>query len=456
MRILGKRSLSSVVKVFIDISYFVTILATVALTIAITLVYIWQPKSFTQDIPISFDLDSSVYHVSSSSWKFEAAHIVQAAGRLQVVGLNIRDTVSPVVFVLPALGVTLLVLNRLRAIFRTLRQGTPFVYENASRIRVIGLALIFGNLAWAGFMSWTAYSVSHHLTTAGISIRSGYDSSNVALLSGVLLIIIAEIFREGALMKRDMETAREIQFELVPAPYFEQGNICIQSYMRPANTVGGDYYDIIPLEARRIALALGDVSGKGMPAALLMSLLQGSLKALVSAGFRGGELIARLNTSLLRNTPESSMVTMFYGELDTDKGEMLYVNAGHNAPFLIRAGGGLERFPATGTVLGLLEGALFEARRLDLHAGDALLLFTDGIPEAFNAREEEFGEARLTARLRQTQLRDPRAFVESLVNEVVRFSRPAQPTDDMTLMLLTKNAEASSSRGSPAGTIGGN
>ncbi len=380
----------------------------------------------------------STYHSSSDSWKLEEAHISQATGKLRLVGLGLRETILPTGLVFPALAIVLLILNRLRAIFKTLRQGSPFVFENASRIRVIGLALISGDLIRVVMMSWTAHRLSDHLTTSGITIRPGYDSGFVATLAGVLLIIIAEVFRQGSIMKRDIETAREIQFELVPDPHFEEGDICIQSQMRPANTVGGDYYDIIPLGSGRVAVVLGDVSGKGMPAAPLMSLLQGSLKALLSAGFRGAELIAKLNVSLCRNTPGDRMVTLFYGELDLRTGDTLYVNAGHNAPFVMRAGGNLERLHASGTVLGVLEGARFEAGRLVLGDGDSMLLYTDGISEAFNAREEEFGEARLVASLQRITPSDPRMFVESLVKEVTQFCHPAQPADDMTLMLVLK------------------
>jgi hypothetical protein len=142
MRILGKKSLSSVVKIFVDIAWYFSILVTVALFAAVVAVYFWNPKHVSQEIPIAFDLAPSSYHVSSDTWKLEEAEIVQATGKLRLVGLGLRETVLPTGLVFPALAIVLLVLNRLRAIFKTLRQGSPFVFENASRIRVIGLALI--------------------------------------------------------------------------------------------------------------------------------------------------------------------------------------------------------------------------------------------------------------------------------------------------------------------------
>ena len=118
--------------------------------------------------------------------------------------------------------------------------------------------------------------------------------------------------------------------------------------MRPANTVGGDYFDVIELDERRLAITVGDVAGKGMPAALLMALLQGSLRTLITAGLRGPELIGKLNDHLCANIPSNRLVTLFYAEYDTASGELEYVNAGHNAPFVLRADGTLQRLDATG------------------------------------------------------------------------------------------------------------
>ena len=169
--------------------------------------------------------------------------------------------------------------------------------------------------------------------------------------------------------------------------------------MRPANTVGGDYYDIIDLEDDRVGIVVGDVAGKGMPAALLMALLQGSLRTLLTAGHRGADLMAKLNVYLCSTIPANSLVTLFYGELDTAAGDLLYVNAGHNAPFLIRRDQSLERLPATAMVLGIDPDCAFETRTTHIGPGERLLLYTDGISEAFNTREEEYGEPRIAAYL---------------------------------------------------------
>ncbi len=124
--------------------------------------------------------------------------------------------------------------------------------------------------------------------------------------------------------------------------------------MRPANTVGGDYFDIIDTDGENVAVAVGDVAGKGMPAALLMALLQGSLRTLITAGFRGPDLIGKLNAHLHANIPSNRLVTFFYAEIEPATGLLRYVNAGHNPPFLVRASGEQQTLAGNGIALGVL------------------------------------------------------------------------------------------------------
>jgi len=208
--------------------------------------------------------------------------------------------------------------------------------------------------------------------------------------------------------------------------------------MRPANTVGGDYYDLIPLEGTRIAVVQGDVAGKGIPAALLMAVLQGSLRTLVSAGFRGARLVSALNNYLNDNTPANRMVTLFYGEFDTATGELAYVNAGHNRPFLIRRDGRLDRPGAGSMVLGILPDKSYEESTLQLDPGERLLLFTDGISEAFDEKDTEYGDERLESFLKRNPDAPDERLVQDLTRDVLSFCSPARPTDDMTLMLISR------------------
>jgi sigma-B regulation protein RsbU (phosphoserine phosphatase) len=250
--------------------------------------------------------------------------------------------------------------------------------------------------------------------------------------------VFGEIYREAASMKRDLETAREIQFDLVPSEEFRQDGITVRSRMRPANTVGGDYYDVIRLDERKVAVVQGDVAGKGIPAAMLMAVLQGSLRTLVSAGFRGARLVSAINGYLHDNTPSNRMVTLFYGELDTSTGELCYVNAGHNRPFHILRDGGMVRPDAGSMVLGILPDRVYEEATLRLEAGERLLLFTDGINEATDEKDREYGDERVEGFLKRHPSAPAESLVEGLVTDVLGFCKPARPADDMTLTLITR------------------
>jgi serine phosphatase RsbU (regulator of sigma subunit) len=206
--------------------------------------------------------------------------------------------------------------------------------------------------------------------------------------------------------------------------------------MRPANTVGGDYYDIIPLGEGRVAIVVGDVSGKGMPAALLMTMLQGSLRTLISAGFRGEDLVQKMNEYLVKNTPENKMVTLFFGELNTASGELTYTNAGHNPALLVKGTGGVRTLDSNSLVLGLLPSARFRTDHVTLEAGDRLIIYTDGIVEASNKRDEEFGEGRLRELAVATAGRPADSFREELYKKALAFCSPRAPVDDMTLMIV--------------------
>jgi len=208
--------------------------------------------------------------------------------------------------------------------------------------------------------------------------------------------------------------------------------------MRPANTVGGDYFDVIELPEGRLALVVGDVAGKGMPAALLMALLQGSLRTLITAGMRGAELIAKLNAHLCVNIPSNRLITFFYAELEPDSGFLRYVNAGHNPPFLLRASGGTERLPATALALGIVPDTPFEVVDTFVAPGDRLFLYTDGVTEAFDPRDEEYGEARLLAYLESQRGAPHRALVDGVIANVLLFCGTARPRDDMTLMCVER------------------
>jgi serine phosphatase RsbU (regulator of sigma subunit) len=298
------------------------------------------------------------------------------------------------------------------------------------------IALALGIIAF--IIGWIQFLMFQVPGTRGESKSSG--GLWLMLSFAVFILLLLMELRDKLDLKGDLEIAREIQFGFVPSETFQSDATLIHSYMRPANTVGGDYYDIIKFEDHQVGVVVGDVSGKGMPAALLMALLLGSLRTLTTAGLRRSELIAKLNQYLCTSIPSNRIVTLFYGELDTATGDLCYVNAGHNAPFLMRHDNSLERLATTSLVLGVDSNASFEAKETRILPGDGLLLFTDGITEAFNAKEEEYGDARLASFLHRHAQLQPAELIKGVVDDVLGFCRPCLPGDDITMMSITRQA----------------
>ncbi len=281
-------------------------------------------------------------------------------------------------------------------------------------------------------------SVTYRGTDAdGGRITISTAAGNVWWLLSILIfgfLLLMEL-RDKLSLKADLEIAREIQAGLVASGIYERSGLRICCRMRPANTVGGDYCDLIDLGSPdQLALVIGDVAGKGMPAALLMALLQGSLRTLISAGHRGPDLIQKLNAYLCGSIPGNIFVTLFYAELDATTGDVSYVNAGHNAPFLMRLDGTIERLHSTSMVMGVMEAPGYVAEKVRLSTGDHLLLYTDGIPEASDLQGQEYGEERLTAFLRANAGVDQSLLFDRLVKEVVRHCGDNRPHDDMTII----------------------
>jgi sigma-B regulation protein RsbU (phosphoserine phosphatase) len=287
---------------------------------------------------------------------------------------------------------------------------------------------------WLGFLLRV-------LEVGPFSLAPLFTAENWLLVAATALFFVLVLeLRDKLGLKGDLEVARQIQFGLLPFQPIERDGFSIATTMRPANTVGGDYFDVIELGEGRLALAVGDVAGKAMPAALLMALLQGSLRTLLSAGFRGEELISKLNTHLHTHIPSNRLVTFFYAELDSATGALRYVNAGHNPPILLGTGQPPARLGPTGMVLGVVPSGQYEAMEIVLEPGDRLLLYTDGVTEAANPSDEEYGEVRLEAYVRGRRSDPGRLLLDGIVADVLRFCGVARPHDDMTLMCLDRGS----------------
>jgi phosphoserine phosphatase RsbU/P len=212
---------------------------------------------------------------------------------------------------------------------------------------------------------------------------------------------VAERYQE-----EELREAREIQNRLLPKELPEVADYEIAAMTRPAHCVGGDYYDVVRVSERETVISIADVAGKGLPAALLMSNLQAALKPLLWQKLAPRELCRRLNRTLCEITPMGKFVSFFCGVLDSQENRLVYCNAGHNPPIVVRGPGAAIELNAAGAVLGQFPDWVYEQSEIRLQCGDALVLFTDGLIDAWNEREEPFGERNLV-RVAQEKLGAP-------------------------------------------------
>jgi serine phosphatase RsbU (regulator of sigma subunit) len=212
----------------------------------------------------------------------------------------------------------------------------------------------------------------------------------------------------------------------------------IAGHNAPCHTVGGDYYDFVTYEDGRVLIALADVAGKGMSAALLMSNLQARLQMLAEDHADLGKLMMRLDRSLAVSCPKNRFITMFVSVIDPKSGEMLYVNAGHNPPLVARASGEVDRLSNSGTVLGILPDLGYEEQRTTLEPGDVLAMFSDGVTESVGTNGEEFGEEQLGGLLVQHRAQEAGEVIDSVLANIREWTGAAPADDDVTLVVVRR------------------
>jgi serine phosphatase RsbU (regulator of sigma subunit) len=224
------------------------------------------------------------------------------------------------------------------------------------------------------------------------------------------------------------------------------GDAVVFGLTRPANTVGGDFYDILPREDGSVVITLGDVAGKGSPAALLMALLLAMLRTLVDEGLDGARLIARLNAQVARHSPPSRFITFFYVHYDPKTGNITYVNAGHLPGIVRRADGHIDHIGGVGDggglALGMFDHAEYEARTATLGPGDVLLLYSDGITEAETRGGQPFEESGLEAVMLAERDAAPEPLCRAIFTAVEAHVDQNKLADDLTTLVLQRRPTA--------------
>jgi sigma-B regulation protein RsbU (phosphoserine phosphatase) len=254
----------------------------------------------------------------------------------------------------------------------------------------------------------------------------------------VNLIVLLEV-ADRLSLKNDLEIAREIQKAMLPPGRFRAPGVDVAGFSRPANTVGGDFYEILPLGDGQLVTAVGDVAGKGSPASLLMALLLAMMRTLTDERLEAAELISRLNVQVCRQSPSNRFITLFYSVLDLATGELTYVNAGHTPPLLLRANGTIERLQDGGVALGMFDRSRFQTGRVLLQPDDLLAIYSDGITEAENPKGVPFDEQGLETVLTAERRNNVAATCAAVVRAVERHTADTRLADDLTLLLLRRS-----------------
>jgi len=273
-----------------------------------------------------------------------------------------------------------------------------------------------------------------------------FANGTLWLLAGFLLmnlLVLLEV-ADRLSLKRDLEVAREIQQAMLPDGTWSGPGVEAFGLTKPANTVGGDFYDILPQPDGTVIVALGDVAGKASPAALLMALLLAMLRTLVDEGLPLPALVQRLNLQVSRHAPASRFITLFLASYDPPTGRLTFVNAGQTPPLLRRQNGSIERLMSGGIALGMFPGSTYEAGEAQMNPGDALLLYSDGITEAESPDGQPFDEAGLERTLAlyagAYQQSAAAELGRAVFDAVERHRRDKRLSDDLTVLVLSRLA----------------
>ncbi|HVH71180.1 MAG TPA: GAF domain-containing SpoIIE family protein phosphatase, partial [Candidatus Dormibacteraeota bacterium] len=270
-------------------------------------------------------------------------------------------------------------------------------------------------------------------------LKSVAAQTGLALEVARLTNAITEEVAQRERLNREIEIAREVQEHLFPTTMPTIAGLDYRGRCRPALIVGGDYFDFLALPDGKLGIAIGDVSGKGISAALVMASLQASLRSQVRLGQRDlAELVACINGLIYEASSAERYATFFYSEYEPATRTLSYVNAGHNPPIVFRHTSGrpvFERLESGGTVVGLLPHCLYQQGRFEMRPGDALVAFTDGVSEAMNADGELWGEERLMATLAKCDDLAASEVLDRIIAAVDQFAAGAKQNDDMTLIV---------------------
>jgi len=250
----------------------------------------------------------------------------------------------------------------------------------------------------------------------------------------------AEMEQARQLMARELEQAAEIQRSFLPSIAPQVEGLDLAGHNAACRTVGGDYYDFFAYPSGRVAMVLGDVSGKGMPASLLMMGLQARVQALIDEPSCLGQQMTRINRITSANCPRNRFISFFMCILDSSTGELTYANAGHNPPLIIRSDGTHEVLEGGGPVLGILSMIEYQEYKVQINKGDTFAIYSDGVTEAATPNDEEFETENLAKVLAANSSRCAAEMIEEVNKALTAWTAGAPPADDITLIVARRLA----------------
>ncbi len=242
---------------------------------------------------------------------------------------------------------------------------------------------------------------------------------------------------ESERVQKELQIAGEIQQRLLPKKIIPIPHYEIAAVAQPCTTVGGDFYDIISLGQNRYVFVMADVTGKGVPAALLVSTLHASLRAYIQSDSDLAKLTAKLNNLVYENSPSERFITFFIMVLDCEQHTITYVNAGHNYPYLVRPNSEeIVELEAGGLPLGMVDNVNYESKQISLRRNDVLALYTDGVTEAMDRSKQQYSEERLKFSIRKNSQKQAHQIKDDILEDVRVFIGEEPPSDDLTLLVL--------------------
>lgn len=291
------------------------------------------------------------------------------------------------------------------------------------------------NIAYLLEVAVRGNAVASDFRELGRNLIVGFCASIALLVAMIVMGLRAPIYLRGNYLEGEMQLARRVQSELLPKAASVSPHIDFAASAVAADHVGGDFYDLFESDSGKVSIVLGDVSGKGIPAALLASVLQGAIRSSTAA--RHETACERINAMLCERSVSGQFATLFWGIFDPLSGTLKYVNAGHGSPLLIKkAQGRTEKLSEGGPVLGLLPRAGYSASTVQIEAGDTLVVYSDGISEAENAKQEEFGDERVVELGAASADLEPKEICAKIMNEVDAYSHSNSAPDDRTLLVI--------------------